>query len=291
MKPLRIQIRSYVFVLLSFLLFFNSAAAEETIPFLWEISDEDTTIHIFGTIHALKPETKWLSAELKEIVSNADGIYLETSGAERSQAVMGPLMVKYGLLPSGQTLKSKLSEDIYKKLSKEFAKMGIPELAFSRFKPWMAAITYSLLFLSENGYDPELGAEKTFMEIASDKGIFIKGLETAEIQLSTLNSLSDGKSEMDLREMFVEQESMLKMIDEMVSAWVAGDLISYEAFMFEQFGDDAEVMEKLLYARNRNWVPKIMEILELPGNYFIAVGSAHLVGKNSVIDLLEKEFE
>jgi len=61
-----------------------------------------------------------------------------------------------------------------------------------------------------------------------------------------------------------------------------------EASMSEQSSD--EFNEAFLYARNRDWAEKLDSGRVLPkksGQYTIVVGSLHLVGKDSLIELLE----
>jgi hypothetical protein len=49
-----------------------------------------------------------------------------------------------------------------------------------------------------------------------------------------------------------------------------------------------EYMDLLLYGRNRKWAAKLDSLL--PGkSMLIAVGAAHLPGKQGVIELLRKE--
>jgi uncharacterized protein len=45
----------------------------------------------------------------------------------------------------------------------------------------------------------------------------------------------------------------------------------------------------VLVARNRKWIPKIEALLKEDKNYLIIVGTGHLVGAGSVIDLLKKD--
>src|SRR4051812_19280614 len=40
-------------------------------PALWEVSDPDTTIYLFGTIHLLPPNSQWRTSRLDAAVANA----------------------------------------------------------------------------------------------------------------------------------------------------------------------------------------------------------------------------
>jgi uncharacterized protein YbaP (TraB family) len=45
----------------------------------------------------------------------------------------------------------------------------------------------------------------------------------------------------------------------------------------------------VLGSRNRKWVPKIEALLNEDKNYLVIVGTGHLVGQGSVIELLSKD--
>jgi uncharacterized protein YbaP (TraB family) len=49
-----------------------------------------------------------------------------------------------------------------------------------------------------------------------------------------------------------------------------------------------EVFDALLKRRNDNWVKQIATLMKSSGTQFIAVGAAHLLGKDSVPDQLAK---
>jgi uncharacterized protein YbaP (TraB family) len=48
----------------------------------------------------------------------------------------------------------------------------------------------------------------------------------------------------------------------------------------------AAVHEAVILSRNRAWAEQIEHRLEGSGRIFIAVGAAHLIGEDSVVDLL-----
>jgi uncharacterized protein YbaP (TraB family) len=54
-------------------------------------------------------------------------------------------------------------------------------------------------------------------------------------------------------------------------------------------GRDPDLYQSLIAARNRKWVPKIEALLDQDQDYLVIVGTGHLVGRDSVIDLLKKD--
>jgi uncharacterized protein YbaP (TraB family) len=45
----------------------------------------------------------------------------------------------------------------------------------------------------------------------------------------------------------------------------------------------------MLASRNRKWIPRIEALLNDDKNYLVIVGTGHLVGRGSVIELLKKD--
>jgi len=78
-------------------------------------------------------------------------------------------------------------------------------------------------------------------------------------------------------------------VDSMVHAWQQGDTLWFANQLQSELRQDPRLYQSLLGARNRKWVPKIEALLNDDKNYLVIVGTGHLVGQGSVIDLLRKD--
>ena len=56
----------------------------------------------------------------------------------------------------------------------------------------------------------------------------------------------------------------------------------------EMGGFEEAFLDRLLYARNRNWISPLQGMLERNEENMVVVGAAHLIGQDSVLDLLEQ---
>ena len=262
----------------------GSALADS--PALWKYSDKDTELYIFGSSHILKPGTVWLSDELQMILSDSETLYLELSAAQQRAEVMQPLVFKYGMLPADDSLKNKLPEKLYQQVAAELIEMGMPETGFSRLKPWTAATVYTVAALAKVGFDPNAGVEKTLMGLAQAKGIPVDGLETAEFQLALFDNMSD-EMELDFLRQAVEDADTLEvMMDELTGYWTTGNVDALAAHFAESFAEYPGLEQSLLIDRNRDWVVKVEGIMKQPGQFMLVVGFGHLVGEDSLIELL-----
>ena len=78
-------------------------------------------------------------------------------------------------------------------------------------------------------------------------------------------------------------------IDALVDAWGKGDQATLDKLMNEGMESYPGLYDALLTNRNANWVKWIKARMEKPGTVFMAVGAAHLVGKDSVQAQLAKQ--
>src|SRR5687768_15518940 len=68
------------------------ANAKAANPALWAVSDADTTIYLFGTIHLLPDNYQWRSAKLDQAVANSQQLMVETIIDEsKPQEMMGAM--------------------------------------------------------------------------------------------------------------------------------------------------------------------------------------------------------
>ena len=75
---------------------------------MWVVKDADTTIYLFGTVHALDGKGDWLNDEVKDSFDKSNELVLEIVTPEDQMAVL-PLLQKYAIDQSGKSLASKLS--------------------------------------------------------------------------------------------------------------------------------------------------------------------------------------
>ena len=258
-------------------------------PAHWVISDEDTTLTIFGTVHLLKPETKWDKARFEALVKASDGLILELDQSQTNPEVMTPLVMQYGMYPMGDSLDKHIPVEGMEKVTAWAGEKGIPMIAMKQMRPWLVELTISVTELQSKGLDPEVGVEKVFEVAATAAGVPITGLESAEDQIKIFATLSDERQAIMLSDSFDDIADMEAEMDKMTNTWATGDIEALAALMNEDMLDDPDFAEAILYARNRNWIANIESLMDSKeGSYFMAVGAGHLAGDKSVIDLLEQ---
>lgn len=257
-------------------------------PSIWHLSDEDSDIYIFGTVHILRPDVTWRTDAVMEAFESADTIYFEAPVNDPAeQAAMIPLVQRYGLNPAGVTLSSRLSEDSAALLERVAPQVGLTTQLLEPFRPWLASVTITVQYIATQGYDPNSGVEATLWPMASEAGKTLAYFETIEEQLGFFGGLSEEVENTMLEQTLEQIEEAPGMLDGLVTAWAEGDQASIDTLMNGDFREESpEVHEVIIVQRNESWVEEIEELLDGSGTIFIAVGAGHLPGEEGVINLL-----
>lgn len=254
-------------------------------PALWKVADADTTIYLFGTIHALPKGLVWLDGPVGKALDSSGELITEIPeipAAEQQKTVMALGVLK------GETLRSMMPDADRVAYEALLAKLKIPAEALDPMEPWLAGITLGVLPYKLAGYGAEDGVEAVLRKAAIAKGKKLGALETVDYQLALFDQLPREAQLKFLGEAVRDFDKSFGIIGTMTDEWGSGDPEGLGKLMNEQM-DDPELADTLLYQRNRNWASWIAKRLDQPGTVFIAVGAGHLAGAQSVQDLLSAQ--
>jgi len=252
-------------------------------PALWKVSDEDTTIWLFGTVHILPDGVTWYGGPVQTAFEAADSLVTEI--VEPPADTMQALVMKKAAREDGQTLRASLSASEAARYEAAMTSVGLPVAALDPVDAWFAAVTLGTLPILKAGYSPENGVDKQIIAKANAKKIPHTGLETAEFQLGLFDSLTPDVQRAYLGEVMDQLPTVKEQLEGMVEAWKKGDAETLARLMNED-ESAPQLMEVLLINRNRTWATWIKQRLAQPGDVFIAVGAGHLAGAGSVQDQL-----
>ena len=256
---------------------------------LWKVQGTKAPVYLLGSFHLLKAEDWPLAAPLESAYTNARIAVFETDMAKMEEPETQMKVLAKSRLPAGETLKDQLSAETYGKFLECLKKMELPEEMFTQFKPVFAAVMLSVLEIQKLGFDPNRGVDKHFYERARKDGKEIVGLETLDFQIGLITEYSKEEGELLMKSSLKELENIRQSFGELVKAWKSGDAAKLEKLLNEALNETPVIAKRLLADRNRNWVPKIRELLRGDKPAVVIVGAGHLVGRESVVELLQKE--
>lgn len=257
-------------------------------PAIWIVKGPHATVYLFGTIHALKPDQNWHSAKIDAAIQQSQTLWLEVPNVD-DVASMQPLILSLGI-DAAHPLSSLLAPDQVAKLNKAAA--GVPggEAMLEPMKPWLAGMMLSLAPVMQAGYDPQSAVELQIKPEFTKDNKPVKGFETLDQQIHYFADMSD-KAQLDfLVSELDDADTAVDKFKELVAAWYAGDTNKMDALNNADFRDKfPDLFQILVVKRNQNFAAQIQDLLKGDSVSFVAVGAGHLVGKDGVPTILEKQ--
>lgn len=219
-------------------------------PALWQVSDGDTTIYLFGTFHTLDGRTAWLDGRVRHAFNGSDELVLET------------------VVPTDQFAMQAAAQEQVTETSADGSR---------KLKPYFAGTRRVVDQSRALGFSVEHGADAVLRRLAEGSGKPVEGLERFEEQLSQLARIPASAPTAA-----ASNAPVAVTMNELLSAWSSGDTGAF-SMMLQGFEAKAPVAYRMLIAdRNARWGQWIADRLEKPGTVFVAVGTGHLAGKDSV---------
>jgi uncharacterized protein YbaP (TraB family) len=265
---------------------FQAATAQRAHTLLGKSSGKELAkpSYLFGTMHVLCADDAQLSDNLKKAIATCDEVYFEINLSDMSGMMNS---MKYMRMNDSKKLSDLLNEREYAKVKEYFARHAtlLPFGMLERFKPLLVSSLIEEEGLACKATD---GMELMIMKESRPYHKHINGLETVEFQAGLFDSIPYDKLAKDLVSYIDSVEEYKKMTLELAKVYKLQDLDQIDELSRKGDPGMNGYMDLLLYDRNRKWA-KALDTL-LPGkSLLVAVGAAHLPGKNGVIDLLRKK--
>ncbi len=258
-------------------------------PALWAVSDPDTTIYLFGTIHLLPDHYSWRTPAIDKAVRDSDALYVETIVDEKNPTELLSALTKLGYSDGLPPLADRVDPAKRPLLEAAIAKTGIPRPVFDRMETWTAAFTLLGVQFKELGLQGQHGVEQTLRDTFGEEGKAVGQLETNAQQLGFFDQLPEPAQRALLEGAIETQGSATADFSEMLRGWANGDVSQIARTFNRDLADSPALRQILLQRRNANWSRWIEQRLGKPGVVMVAVGAGHLAGSDSVIAMLRRD--
>ncbi|HVJ41670.1 MAG TPA: TraB/GumN family protein [Dongiaceae bacterium] len=257
-------------------------------PALWVLRDEDSTIYLFGTIHVMKPGVKWHSDKLDAAFASSSELWVEETGDD-NQTMMYQLVKTYGVDPH-HPITAKLTPAQQARFVKVSQVLGLDPAAVDRTRPWLAAAMLGGAAVARTGFISEKGIDRSLEADAKAAGKPIKSFETPEQQIHVFADLKPEEELAMLTQTLDEVGKGPTYLMLIATSWLHGDIEQLDKQLSANMrGQTPALYKAILPDRNARWVKRIEEMMVGKGTAFIAVGTAHLIGQDSVIAMLAKD--
>lgn len=267
----------------------QQSAAPSARPALWQVSDPDTTIYLFGTIHLLPENYSWRTPAIDKAIAKSDSLVVETIVDQQNPkeliAALTKLGYSYGLPPIADRVPAAKRA----LLETAIAKTGLPRPIFDRMETWAAAFTLLGVQYKSLGLQGENGVEQTLRDTFGAQGKGVGQLETNAEQLGFFDTLPEEAQRALLEGSIDAPQAMHTDFSEMLNGWARGDVEAIAQTFNRDLAASPALRKALLERRNANWSRWIERRLAQPGTIMIAVGAGHLAGSDSVQSLLKHD--
>lgn len=281
--------------LISILMLALTLNAKDKGNFLWKVTQGASDAYLLGSIHIVPDDIYPLSPVIEDAFTNSDYLVVEADMKNLDQNKVQAMTMQKGLYTDGTNLESKLSPELYKKLSDTLDETGMINITQAKMmKPWLVAITIPQLLIMKSGYKMDNGIDMHFLNAANETKKKILELESAEYQLDLISGFSEELQIEFLKNALDETEDFKEKFDDMVKEWQDDDVGGLTNIINKEMKENPDlkpVYDKLILDRNIKMTEKIDGWLksDKKETYFIVVGAGHLVDKDGIAEMLKKK--
>jgi uncharacterized protein YbaP (TraB family) len=263
-----------------------SAHADVASNPLWLIKGKHNSVYLLGSIHVLRASDYPLSKAITSAYADAEVLYMEIDLDDIDEDAAHAFTLSHGLLPAEQSLRQVLGANDFADADERARALGVDLELYARFEPWVAALAVVQAQIAGLGLDPQHGVEQHLLRRATSDKKPVRGLETLTDQLGVFDALTLDRQSRFLLMSLEDAVGVSDEVDDMIAAWRRGDSERLAETLSDEFAPFPDLYAPLIVTRNRNWAAQIVELLDDEDDYLIVVGALHLVGKDSVIELL-----
>jgi uncharacterized protein len=271
-----------------------AASADDVTPparaLLWQVSSKTTTLFLFGTIHVGRSEFYPLPQSVERALAKSKSLVVE---ANISQSARETTAAKAGFYTPPDSVEKHIPADLLEQVKALLPKYGMTVAGASTMRPWLLGITLTLRELGKYGFDSYLAVDLYLMDQASREGKPIVALESADAQAAMFQAFS-AEEELAVLQGSVKQirdGRTSQIILDVVNAWGVGNATRCERAFAASYADlplAARINAKLIDERNLAFLKQIEAFLKDGEPRFVAVGTAHLLGKNGIVQSLKR---
>lgn len=269
-------------------------------PLLWKVTDpEGHTLYLFGTIHVGDSRNKAVLEKLTPILTSCDALAVEFDVVAYQQdlnAVMDDY--KQFLYTDGTTIKDHMPAELYERCTELLGQVGAysPVMDIYNLGLW-SQLTEQAALMTQSSLDAGFAMDSLLINLAYEKQIPVRSVESASFQMGLLNSFSDELYLLLIESVLDGLEEYGANVDRLYATWLSGDYDAVVALLNEEDEDTADYTEEqlalvadynraLLDDRNLGMAQVAQSYLAAGDTVFFAVGTAHMVDTLGLVQLL-----
>ncbi len=259
-------------------------------PAIWVAKDIDSTLYLFGTVHLLPDDLIWQREDMRQAFDAAGTIFFEVDTGSTGEIEATVLTTRLGLRNDGLRLTDRL-DNYQRNLMEAAANNGdLTIAALDGMQPWLAS-EYLMFAAAQNaGLSADLSADEALKSRAVREGKNVIYLESLETQIRASADLPEDLQLKILTETLEQFNVLGEDATEIAEQWSVGgtDFLTTQIIRPIKARSPL-VFNRLLRDRNQAWANTLSRFMEDSGTGFVAVGTAHLLGEDSLLSELREQ--
>lgn len=276
---------SLMLIMLSLGVAAEQQLAHQQQALLWRITtpQQPNPSYLFGTIHSEDTRVLDLPSAVLQALDDSRYFVMELV----PDAAVGEQLGRSMMFPAGQSLSTVLDRQLYEQTRQAVVQHGLPADAAEQLKPWA-------LVMILNMPKPRTGLylDQRLHDLAAEQGKEVRGIETVDEQIETLDGMSMAMQIVLLRHTLEHYQELPAVTEQLIDAWLRRDLAALQRLGDESNeglpGDVEQLLQTRLVDRRNARMAERMVPLVKRGGAFVAVGALHLPGEQGLIALLRQ---
>ena len=279
----------------------GDADPSEVHPMLFLVRDADGhEMYLFGTIHAGDDRMDAALSRVASYVDSSDALAVEfdiVAYEADTQAQMRD-MTQF-VYTDGTTVEDHMPAELFARASELLNQANLPAglLKAYNLSMWAQLVEQAAMMLTSD-LDFENGMDRRLIQHCYDKKIEVRDVESPELQYGLLAGFSDELNLLLIKSTLDNLDSYGENLNALFETWTRGNYDEILAFLEQEDAEqESEFTEEeialledyndqMLTQRNLGMRDRALEWLKAGDKVFFAVGTAHLVGEDGLVELL-----
>ena len=252
-------------------------------PAMWKITDRDSTLYLFGTVHLMQPDIDWQKRDMQAAFDDVGTVFFETPDDEKSVLQTSILQREYGVYTNGERLSDQLDGINLNRLTAAAYNAEVPLARLEGFKPWLAAdiLTVAGADIAGLRYANSADAQMRTKAKRADKSI--RALDTVETYFEAVAKQPRWVRMQAFEDTIQNFNTLVRDLKTINAAWLIGNTERLEIEVLIPARENSpELYAALFTQRNKNWVTTLDEFMKGDSNAMVVVGIGHLLGEGGL---------
>ena len=287
-------------VLLALALFAPCALAESNFPvYQVRAPGSEATVYLFPSIHAADERAYPLSSIVQNAYSASDFLAVECDVIAAESDILTSLRVMQKIrLPAGQRVTRFIPQELFEQAKAFLIERNRYANMYENCHPYLLGSAMENAILAECGLEEQGGLDLYFLQRAREDGKAILEMETAEKQAAlVVDQLPAGVWTALLKSYLPPNDAVKRERGQaLYEALLQGDSDAVEALLASEGAEIFAPEEQdlfdaynntMLVQRGEKMTAAVLGYLKEGKNVFVAVGAAHVLGAEGLVNSLQ----